>query len=292
MGFNFHTSPGGKGANQAMAAGRFAERPDPAAKPGLASDQEPFTGPESSVKFVGQVGNDDFGLSLRGGLARWVDTLHVGIDAENRTGVAMILVDESGQNQITVIPGANGSLSNGFVHASLQEIQPDVVLASLEIPLDAVMIAALAIPESATFILNPAPARPLTAALLERVDIITPNETEAEIITGIRVTDAASCSACAAALRRLGAGTAIITLGAAGAFVQTDEEEFTVVAPSVRAVDTTGAGDCFNGILAAALSEGLSLRKSVELGVRGASLSVLRNGAQASMPTRREVMEP
>jgi len=294
LGTNFMTSPGGKGANQAMAAGRFAGKPElPAAvtDDDLSSEESEALRPSPAVNFVGQVGNDDFGLTLRGGLAPWVDTLHVGVDPDTRTGVAIILVDAAGQNQITVVPGANGSLSNGFVHASLQEIKPTVVLASLEIPLDAVMIAALAIPNEATFILNPAPARPLPAALLERVDIITPNETEAELLTGIRVSDAAARSACGAALRGLGAVIAIITLGAAGVFVQTKDEEFLVSAPIVEAVDTTGAGDCFNGIMAAALAEGFPLREAVELGVRGASLSVQRNGAQASMPARHEVLQ-
>ena len=276
FGTRFQTLPGGKGANQAMAAGRFA-------KPTDADSQSP-------VSLIGLTGDDDFGLTLRGHLAPWVDTLYVGIDPDHRTGVAIILVDDSGQNQITVIPGANGALSNGFVHASLQELKPTVVLASLEIPVDAVTIAAHAVPESATFILNPAHARELPSALMERVDIITPNETEAEILTGIPVTDQSSQSACAKALRQLGAHTAIITLGAAGVFVQTADEEFTVAAPIVDVIDTTGAGDCFNGVLAAALAEGMSLPESIRVAVRAASLSVQKNGALASMPARHELI--
>lgn len=276
FGADFQTLPGGKGANQAVAAGRFAL---PTASDAI-----------RAVSLVGMVGDDDFGLALRESLEPWVDTLHLGIDPDRRTGVAIILVDSNGQNQITVVPGANGALANGFVHASLQELQPTVVLASLEVPVDAVTIAAHAIPESATFILNPAPARELPSALLERVDIITPNETEAEILTAIRITDSASQRACAAKLRSLGPQTVIITLGAAGVFVQTNTEEYTIAAPNVEAIDTTGAGDCFNGVLGAALAEGFSLRAATEVAVRAASLSVKKNGALASMPTRQDVI--
>ncbi len=294
-GTDFQTLPGGKGANQALAAGKFAaadEVPVVVAGDVLSMEERTILAPESTVKFVGQVGNDEFGLTLRGNLAPWVDTLYVATDRENRTGVALILVDHRGQNQITVVPGANGSLSNGFVHASLQEIQPSVVLASLEIPVDAVLIAALAVPEEATFILNPAPAQHLPTALLERVDIITPNETEAGELTGIiPVAGTPSLAACSAALRALGPSIAIITLGAAGAWVDAGETQYHVAADVVTAVDTTGAGDCFNGILAAALAEGFVLAEAVRLAVKGAGIAVTRNGAQAAMPARHEVLD-
>ena len=279
MGSNFQTFLGGKGANQAVAAGRFADQGNDVAE-------------ATRVFFVGQVGHDDFGLQLRGGLSTVADTIYLATDESIATGVALILIDNSAQNVITVVPGANGTLSNGHVHASLGEIQPDVVLASLEICLDAVTIAALAVPEEATFILNPAPAQALPAALMERVDIITPNESEAALLTGIQpVQGTPSLLACSTALRALGPSTTIITLGDNGAWVDTGETQFHVAANKVTATDTTGAGDCFNGILAAALAEGFHLSEAVRLAVKGAGIAVTRSGAQASMPARREVLD-
>jgi ribokinase len=279
LGTNFQTFLGGKGANQAVAAGRFA-------------DHGSENTDASRVYFVGQVGHDDFGLQLRTGLSAVADTIYLATDESVATGVALILIDSSAQNVITVVPGANGTLSNGHVHASLSEIQPNVVLASLEISLDAVTIAALAVPKEAVFILNPAPAQPLPSALLERVDIITPNETEAAQLTGVEpVLGTPSLAACSAALRALGPAIAIITLGEAGAWVDTGETQYHVAADRVTAVDTTGAGDCFNGVFAAALAEGFGLAEAVRLAIKGAGIAVTRNGAQASMPARHEILE-
>jgi len=279
LGTDFQTFLGGKGANQAVAAGRFA-------------DHGSENTDASRVYFVGQVGHDDFGLQLRAGLSTAADTIYLATDESVATGVALILIDSSAQNVITVVPGANGTLSNGHVHASLSEIQPNVVLASLEISLDAVTIAALAVPEEAVFIVNPAPAQPLPAALMERVDIITPNETEAAQLTGVEpVLGTSSLAACSAALRALGPAIAIITLGEAGAWVDTGETQYHVAADRVTAVDTTGAGDCFNGVFAAALAEGFVLAEAVRLAIKGAGIAVTRNGAQASMPARHEILE-
>jgi ribokinase len=205
--------------------------------------------------------------------------------------VALITVDAKGENTIVVAQGANGFLSEQDIDQATDKIaEADVVLLQLEIPIPAV---AYAIGKSYALgkkvILNPAPAQSIADEVLRCVYIITPNETEAEILTGIKVADADSAARAAAELKRKGVQQVVITLGPKGAYVQTNKVSKLIPAPLVHAVDTTAAGDVFNGALAVAVSEGFSLASAVEFANAAAAISVTRMGAQASAPFRKEV---
>jgi ribokinase len=253
VGGSFGQHHGGKGGNQAVAAARAG------------------TG---RVAMIGAVGDDPFGAGSLAALSQdGVDITHVPRVASSATGVALIAVDANGENQISVAPGANGSLTPARVTAALYDVAPSVVLASLEVPLDAVRAAAdWARDRGALFVLNPAPVGPGAATLLPFASVVTPNEGEAT------------------ALGPVPAGVAVVqTRGAAGATIISGRGRTDVPAPAVQAVDTTGAGDCFNGVLAAALREGLDLGDAVARAVAGAALAVTEAGARAGMPTREAV---
>ncbi|MBN1362203.1 MAG: ribokinase [Sedimentisphaerales bacterium] len=264
--------PGGKGANQAVAAARLG----------------------AHVQFVARLGNDVFGRNCLENFASvGLDTAHVTMTPNAPSGVALITVDDAGQNAIVVAPGANARLSPEDVRRAAADIRSaGAVVTQLEVPLDTVQCAAeLARDAGVPFILDPAPARKLSPTLLALVDVLTPNETEARILTGIDVTD--ENSACEAARRLLASGVkvAIVTMGAQGFLLATgDTTEFFAAAP-VKAVDTTAAGDAFTGSLAVGLARGQSLREAATFAGRVAALSVTRRGAQSSMPTRQEVEE-
>ncbi|HNQ87196.1 MAG TPA: ribokinase [Verrucomicrobiota bacterium] len=270
LGGAFSVAAGGKGANQAVGAARAG----------------------GAVTFVGCVGRDEFGgRALEGWTRLGIDVRHVRRDAKAPSGVALILVAESGENAIAVAGGANGRLTPADVRRARGAFGgADVLLLQLETPLGAVRTAArLASEAGALVLLNPAPARSLPDALLRRVDLITPNETEAELLTGIRLRSDAAVRRAAAVLRRRGVASVIITMGARGAYVATGLGDLWVPGFRVRAVDTTAAGDMFNGALAVALGEGRRLPEAVRFANAAAALSVTRMGAQPSAPSRGEI---
>jgi len=270
IGSDFHTVPGGKGANQAVAAARLG----------------------AQVSMVGRVGRDAFAESLLNNLAAaGVDHTFVVHDPQAATGVALIAVDDAGQNSIIVASGANVRLSPADVAGAKAAIAgADALLLQLESPLETVTRAAeVARAHGVTVILNPAPARPLPAALLSLVDVLIPNESETALLTGLPVGDPAEAEAAAAALRELGVGTVILTLGERGALLAREDGAEYFPAFEVTPVDTTAAGDAFVGGFAVALAEGRSLAEAVQWGNGAGALATTRLGAQPSLPTRQEL---
>ena len=275
LGGRFATHPGGKGANQAVAAARLADG--------------------AEVRFVAKVGADGFGESMRAGYAaEGIATDHVLTDPTAATGTALITVDAAGENTIVVASGANATLSVADLDAvGAAFAKTRVALLQLETPLPTVRAAAeRARAAGARVILNPAPAQALPDELLVAVDVLTPNETEAAALAGVPTDTDAGVEAAAETLRRRGVGAVIVTLGARGAYVLAGETAAYVPAPVVEAVDTTAAGDCFNGALAVALAEGRSLADATAFACHAAAVSVTRAGAQPSLPSRGEVDVP
>jgi ribokinase len=269
LGGEFLMAAGGKGANQAVAAARAG----------------------GDVTLVARVGQDMFGQRAVAGLREHgVNVDHVQYD-KCPSGVALIFVAEDGENSIAVGSGANARLSPADVRKAKGAVaKAEVLLLQLESPLDAVQAATdLAAAAGATVILNPAPAQPLPAKLLKKVSILTPNETEAELLTGVKVNGDASCAQAANILLRMGVETVIITLGAQGAFVASATMKQRVPGFNAKAVDTTAAGDAFNGTLAVALSEGMPMIDAVRFANAAGAISVTRMGAQPSAPTRKEI---
>lgn len=269
-GHEFFTAPGGKGANQAVAAARLGV----------------------PTKMVGRVGADAFGPELRQNLnAVGVDTAPVFTDAMVSSGVAIIAVDDQAQNNIIIIPGANGRVGAEDVQRLEQNLSgAKALLLQLEVPLEAVTAAAqLARQHGVTVILDPAPARDLPADLYAVVDVLTPNEVEAAQLVGFAVKTPADADRAAAALLARGIKTAIIKMGAQGVFyAQASGEKGFVPAFKVEAIDTVAAGDAFNGGLAAALVEGQPLTTALRWGAAAGALSATKRGAQPSMPDRAE----
>jgi ribokinase len=270
LGGTFLLNPGGKGANQAVAAERLGGK----------------------VTFVAKRGNDLFGNQTVGLLMReGIDTQYIIKDPELPSGVALITVDSNGENSIVVAPGSNGNLvppdipTEIFEHAKFE-----ILLLQLEIPLSTVEYAAVNASESGIkVILNPAPACKLPEKLLKNIWLITPNETEAELLTGIVISDILSAEKAADTLLELGIKNVIITMGEAGAFIKSSEYTGMIDGVRVIPVDTTAAGDVFNGALAVAISEGKELEDAVIFANKAASISVTRMGAQASAPYRHEI---
>ncbi|ADB38665.1 ribokinase [Spirosoma linguale] len=283
LGGTFLMNPGGKGANQAVAAVRLANAPNPTA-----------TTPSTTVTFVANVGNDIFGQQALDQFEReGIRTDFVTTDADEPSGVALIGVDSKGENSIMVASGANSRLGQEQVaHALAAGLDADntVVLLQLETPISTVEYAIRQSYERGMrVVLNPAPAQLLDPALLACLYAITPNETEAELLTGIRVTDEATAQQAAGRLHEAGVPNVVITLGSRGAYLSTPSGVSMIAAPPVTAVDTTAAGDCFNGALVIAIAEGLNLPDAVDFACKAASISVTRMGAQASLPYRSEV---
>jgi len=270
LGGEFATAAGGKGANQAVAAARAG----------------------GNVAFVARVGTDVFGDQAVAGFVRdGINVEHVGRDSGAASGVALIFVAHDGENSIGVASGANARLTPEDIAQARPAFEgAGMVLMQLETPLETVLAAAEQAEKlGLQVILNPAPAQPLPDHLLRRVSILTPNETEAELLTGIPVTDDARAMQAARALHARGVPTVIITLGARGCLVSTVEDVQFVPGFPVSAVDTTAAGDIFNGALAVALGEGLPIQAAARFACAAAAISVTRPGAQPSAPTRREI---
>ncbi len=265
-GRDFATVPGGKGANQAVAAARMGAR----------------------VAMAGTTGADAFGAALREGLtAEGIDTTHLAVGAAP-TGTALILVDDTGANSIVVVPGANAETGPALIDRALDAFPaPGVLLLQHEVPAASVAHAIGAAHARGWFVLlNPAPARPVPLALMQAIDLIAPNETEAAALLGRDLGDPGEA---AEALRQAGARAVLITLGAAGA-VYADADGVRHVPPvPIRAVDTTGAGDAFLGALASMLATGGRIDEVLGVAAAAAALSVSRPGAQPSLPFRAEV---
>lgn len=266
LGGSFQRSAGGKGANQAVAAARAGAR----------------------VVFVGARGDDDFGAAAAAGLQREkIDIRHFNVHKGVSSGVALILLGgESRENLIAVASSANDLLSLKSVQAVRSEFsKSDVVVTQLEIPMSAVKeVARLAKQARRPFVLNPAPARPLPKSLLRLVHTVTPNEHEAEILTGEQNPEHAGQK-----LLEAGCRNAVITLGAQGALLVNGSGITRFPAPKLKPVDTIGAGDCFTGWLATGIAEGLTMQGAVTRAVRAAGISITRAGAQGAMPHRQEI---
>jgi ribokinase len=270
LGGEFLTAAGGKGANQAVGAARSGGK----------------------VALIARVGRDVFGDQAIAGLRRdGIDVSRVFRDKLTPSGVALIFVAKDGENSIAVAGGANEKLSPADVKKATDVIRSAALLVTqLETPLATVTAAVdVAVKAGVPVILNPAPARRLPNSLLKLISVLTPNETEAELLTGIKVTDEASAAKACSKLRSRGVRTVILTLGSRGAFLADVNGQKLVPGFKVKAVDSTAAGDIFNGALSVALAERKTVLDAVRFANAAAALSVTRLGAQPSAPTRAEI---
>ncbi|MEW5869251.1 MAG: ribokinase [Chloroflexota bacterium] len=273
LGGVFKTYPGGKGANQAVAATRLG----------------------AHVTMIGCVGDDAFGKELRAGLENeGIDITHVLVHPEAATGVALIQVDAQGQNSIAVASGANFCLTGSDIERAMQTIDDfDALVMPLETPLETIYTAAkIASHRGAKVLLNPAPAQVLAREIIERIDVLLPNEHEIAQITGVPVQSVSDLSQAFSKLRQLGLKNLVVTMGGHGAvlFNEKGRESF-IPACHVQVIDTTAAGDCFVGALAVGLCDGNSLIDAAKFANAAAALSVTREGAQPSLPNREEVLQ-
>ena len=274
LGTDYNMVPGGKGANQAVAAARLG----------------------GTVYFIAKLGDDIYGTrSLENFKSVGIKTDYVSKTSEASSGVALICVDKDGNNSIVVVPGANHKLNIQDVLKAESIIkQSKAVVCQLEIPMEIVEgTALLASKFNIPFILDPAPAptNKLSEKLLKCVDIITPNETEAEQITGIKIIDESSASNACDNLLDNGVKTVILTMGAKGSLFATREEKIIIPRINVNAVDSTAAGDAFTGALAYYIVQGQTPLKAAKLANQVAAYSVTQKGAQSSMPTQQDVSE-
>lgn len=270
LGGRFFMNAGGKGANQAVAAARLG----------------------GQVTFIAKTGNDIFGEQARELFrTEGINCSFLLSDPDRPSGVALITVDKQGENCIVVASGANGSFSEMDLRPAKSIIEnAAIVLLQLEIPLETVCYAAeTAAEKGVPVILNPAPACALPAGLLQRIAVITPNEKEAAMLSGIAVTDIESAKLAAQKINGGGVKTVIITLGSKGALLLHDNAFTPVHSYAVHAVDSTAAGDVFSGALVVALSEGRHMEEATRFACQAAAISVTKPGAQASAPYRTEV---
>ncbi|MGI0115782.1 ribokinase [Zooshikella sp. RANM57] len=269
-GDHYQLTGGGKGANQAVAAARL----------------------KGHVVFVACVGDDAVGHQFCHDFQMdGIDTNRVTAIKDVPTGTALILVNSQGENCIALHPGANSELTPSLIMPWLTELETvHTLLMQLETPIETVTLAAKsAQKQGVNVILNPAPAQPLSDELLAAVDIITPNETEASLLTGVMVNDIDSAKMAADVLHKKGISKVLITMGKAGVLFSHAGEQHYYPGFDVKAVDTTAAGDTFNGALAVALTEGLSMAEAIYLAQAAAAISVTRLGAQSAIPERAEV---
>lgn len=270
LGGEFLMNLGGKGANQAVAAARLG----------------------ADVHFITRVGDDLFGQEAIKQLRNEnIDVSGIGVDRGENSGVALITIDKNAENNIVVASGANAKLSFEDDTVLKQSINSEtIVLVQLEIPQRSIeQVCHHAKEVGAVVVLNPAPASMLSDFILQTIDIVTPNQQEAEALSGIAVTDVDSAKRAAMKIHSLGPRVVIITMGAAGAFLYSAEESAFVDAYKVKAIDTTAAGDVFNGALVVGLSKGETPVRAMELASRAAAIAVTRIGAQQSAPTLSEV---
>lgn len=271
LGGTFMMNTGGKGANQAVAASRLGGK----------------------VIFVTKTGNDLFGSQSIDLYAKEnIDTRYILCDRDSPSGIALIMVDEEGENCIAVASGANGT----FKKEDLKDIESDIIssasiiLMQLEIPIETVEhIAKLAKKNNVMVVLNPAPAQYLSDKLLSTISVLIPNRIEAELLTGIKVTDWDSAKKAADVLSSKGVETVIITLGSDGVLLKERDEYHEIPAEKRETIDTTAAGDAFCGALCVAISEGKDIIEAVRFANRCAGIAVTKMGAQASLPQRYEV---
>ncbi len=270
IGHGFKVSMGGKGANQAVAAARLG----------------------AEVYIVSRVGKDHFGKMIIENFAKNnVKTDYVLEDSNGHTGVAFILVDAFGRNMIAVAPGVDLNISKDDIDkADVIMRKAAVLLLQLEISIETIAYAIeKAWKYGVQVVLTPAPARPIPESILSKVSILTPNEIEAEMLTGVNVQSLSDAATAGRKLLEKGVQSVIITLGAKGVLLVNEEGDFHVPALPVKPVDTTGAGDCFSGALGVALAEGLSIKEAVIFANVAAGLSTTKVGAQEGMPTRKEI---
>ena len=272
-GDNFFFCPGGKGANQAVAAARLGAR----------------------VKLVGRVGSDLFGPILTEGLEKeGIDTSRIEVDPWHNSGIAIILLDSKKENRIVVIPGANIHTSNSKLQSAESDIKDsDYLMLQCEIDPNASLASANAARQSGVkVVLDPAPAMNITKELIASSDVLTPNQTEAKSITGIDVVDVQSARDACHALLKFGIDAVVITIGSMGAYyASSGGDQGHIQAHQVEVVDTVAAGDAFNGSLTVSLARGASLRDAVRRAVAAGSLTVTKTGAQESMPYLKDVDE-
>ena len=266
MGGEFMMTAGGKGANQAVAAARMG----------------------GDVTMIGRLGNDVFAeQSIKRLINENINCEFITKDNEKASGVALISVDKNGENHIVVAPGANATLTKERLKAVLKQM-PDnaIVMMQLEIPLESVAsVIECCKKTNIKIILDPAPAESLTPEFTQSLYMITPNETEASTLTGIKIKDLSDVKKAATKLLGFGTQYVLITMGADGVYLASQDDEFEYIpSPKVTTVDSTAAGDCFNGTMAVALSQGLGVSEAAKKACRAASISVTRKGAQDSMP--------
>jgi ribokinase len=267
LGGTFFMNPGGKGANQAVTVARLG----------------------GQAVFICKTGSDVFGHQAHQLFEEeGIDTSYILLDSEHPSGVALITVDANAENCIVVASGSNANLLREDLVKAKEAIEDaDIILMQLEIPMETVEFVAKV--ANKKVILNPAPAQPLSAELISNLYMITPNETEAEMISGIAITDDKSAFEAAKKIAGMGVDNVIITMGDRGALVHNKIINEIVDAYKVKAVDTTAAGDVFNGALAVALADGSPIVNAVKFACKTAAISVTREGAQASIPYRNEV---
>ena len=270
IGGNFFIGAGGKGANQAVAASRLG----------------------GNVSLVCKTGNDIFGLKAKDQfLHEGIDTIFVLQHEHMPSGIAVIVVDDKGENTIVVAPGANTQLRPADLQTAVDVIaSSSIILTQLEIPIDTIeYLAEQAGSNKVRLVVNPAPACRLPDQLFQKIAIITPNVTEAEMLSGVTIGSISDAKLAAAVIKTKGVETVIITLGDKGALLLHEDQYTLVEATPVKAIDTTAAGDVFNGALVVALSENKSIHDAVSFACRAAEISVTRLGAQSSAPYRKEM---
>jgi len=273
LGSSFQNIPGGKGANQAVGAARLGAR----------------------VTMIGRVGNDEFGKALTDNLKiEDVNIAHVSIADEEATGIALITLDQSGQNSIVVASGANMTLTPADVRSAWKNIDAiDIVVIPLEVPMDCIdETIRLAADSNVKVIVNPAPAQELSAESLKHIDVLVPNESETSLLTGLSVETIEKASAAAQNLLAKGIGAVVLTLGSRGALLVSKNQSARLLpAYQVNVVDTTAAGDAFVAALSVGISSGLALEDAVQQANAAGALATTRMGAQPCMPAQNELTE-